>query len=102
MNKRENIYIHDPRKNKKVMAGWVEGDTFFKIVKSNHFYIKGKGYCIQEDCFAELVDKQVKHVFILTETGKEYYSKLEQWSKRIDEGHGVQRLLAVKEMQEIN
>ena len=97
------LLVLDPAKEKLVLCGYVNGDTFIRnVVSYKHFMKIVGGYGIQELAFAELEKRDIKNVLLKeTDTGKSWYSKLDDWTtngKVANYGHGQQRFLSMKDM----
>lgn len=96
-----DVVTWDPKKNKMVKAGRIEGKTFIREVKAEHFMRMIQGYAIQEDAINQLIEAGVNKVVIRTATG-DLVSKLAEWLepdiKVRDWGHGFQRLMPVARM----
>lgn len=102
MNKPEEIYSYDPKKRKRIFAGTAFRGSFFKEVTSKHFMYSLQAYGIQEDVIDSMIEKDIKYVVIKTPT-KIYGSDVSSWValETKDFGHGRQKFLPIKEMQEI-
>ena len=97
------LLVKDPTKDKLVLAGFVDGDTFRRHVTSyRHFMKIVGGYGIQEIAFEELQKRKIKNILLEEkDTGKSWYSKLDDWTehgKVADYGHGRQRFLSMRYM----
>lgn len=95
------IRTFDPRKNRYVVAGNIQGDTFVRKVTKKHFVWKYKGYGLQKDVFEQI--NNVKYINIVAPKGV-YKATLETWlTKGImdDLGNGRQRFLPVEEMEKL-
>ena len=100
MNK---LLVFDPTKQKLVLCGNVDGDTFIREVNSKKHFMKiVKGYGIQEEAFAELEKRNIKNIKLKeTDTNIDWYSELSDWVEHgrvADFGHGPQRFLSTKYM----
>lgn len=101
------LLVQDPKKNKLVLAGFVDKDTFIRHVTSyKHFMKVVGGYGIQEIAFEELQKRNIKNILLEEkDTGIHWYSKLSDWEengKVADYGHGKQRFLGMKYMLVVN
>ena len=100
----QRIWTFDPKKNRKVFAGYwyKERGLFIKIGKSDYFMVKEKGYGIQESIITLLKIYGCKLILIRTKTTK-LQSQFTQWLKKtaIDYGHGKQIFMPVSEMVEV-
>ena len=100
MNK---LLVFDPAKQKLVLCGYVDGDTFLRDVNSKiHFMNVVGGYGVQELAFAELAKRNMQNVILKeVDTNLNWYSKFSDWTehgKVADYGHGKQRFLSKKYM----
>lgn len=59
------IYITDPGKKKKVLAGELNGFIFSKKVKPIHFMYKYNGYGIQSELIEQFLKSGVTNIHIL-------------------------------------
>ena len=101
----EKILSFDPKKCKAILAGYYfhNGKYYLKLVANKHFMIREQGYGIQEDVIEILKVKECQKVIIQTPATK-LKSKFETWLKVgvvKDYGHGKQRFLPVKEMEQV-
>jgi hypothetical protein len=101
------LLVFDPNKNKLVLCGYVDKDTFLRDVNSTRHFMKVVGgYGVQEIAFEELEKRGIKNVLIReTDTKKNWFSKLSDWidhGKVGDYGHGKQRFLGMKHMLLVN
>jgi hypothetical protein len=96
------LLAYDPKKRKKVLCGFVKGDTFVRYVTSAHFHQLTQSYAIQEHIVQKLVEMDVKHVHLHTSVGYVLMSRLSDWLepdiKVLDYGNGKQRFLPIKRM----
>ena len=92
----KTLYTHDPKKNKKVLAGTYKEEIFFKKVSSRHFMVKEQGYGIQEDVITKLKELGCEGVYIETPTTT-YKTKFSDWLNQEikNYGHGNQRFLSM-------
>ena len=103
-----NVYSFDPKKNKRIVAGMYDSDAnvYSKGVnKGIHFMKIVDGYGIQEDIYESVVKRQSKvQIFEISAAGRKVLtSSYLDWNtqgKTADYGHGKQRFLSVKYMQE--
>ena len=98
---KKTLRLWDPKKKKIINAGYIEGDTFYKEVKSNHYMGIYEGYGIQESIFNRILDDVdgVKWVVIKKKSGENLKSTIEDWIKEGvlgNHGHGKQRFLNEK------
>ena len=56
----EKVTTYDPKKNKHILAGYIEGNVFIKQVSGRHFFRKFQAYGIQEDVIQKLIERNVK------------------------------------------
>lgn len=98
----EKLFCFDPRKNKTVLAGEIELDTFFKKVEPKHFMKIIQGYGIQENVIEQLKSKGIKNIKIITNVSQ-YASTLDDWLapdiKVLDYGNGKQRFMPIHRMK---
>ena len=96
------ILCYDPKKEKTVLCGNTEGDTFIRIVEPKHFMNIVQGYGIQEIAFQEVLEKGIKNICLKVSTTKDNWeADIKTWlehSKVMDFGHGKQRFLSLKYM----
>lgn len=97
------IYAHDNFKNKIILCGDLRGETFYKNVKSYHFFKICNGYGIQETGFQEICEKKCKKVIISeSDTNQSWISTIKDWKEHgaiKDFGSGKQRFLSMKYMK---
>ena len=99
----EKLNVYDPAKNKPVLAGNLDGDTFIKLVTNKHFMVKLRAYGISSIIITELNKRNVKRILIKAKK-HHYYSELSDWSIHAfirDYGHGRQHFLPVSLMTEV-
>ena len=98
----EKIYAYDPGKRKRILAGYIDGDTFIKDVKPEHFMKILGGYGIQETVIELLKERAIKTIEIRTEISI-YRAPFSRWIapdiKVMDQKHGKQRFLPIKYME---
>ena len=95
------IWTTDPVKNKRVMAGWIEGVTYVKtVIPEKHFFRQFGAYAIQEDIFPQLQEHGVTDVMIRSDK-ETLMSPLSKWleMKPMNKGGGEQRFLTLKHME---
>ena len=96
------IYTFDHKKTRRVLAGIIDGKTFIKRVKNNHFVRRYRGYGISKEVIEILLEKNIKNIQVITKN-KSYLSKVEDWTRIEDDlGHGLQCFLSINFMSEIN
>lgn len=99
------LLTFDKKKNKMVKCGDIEGDTFYREVKPEHFMRVVGGYGIQSDAFEYLVKSKVFHVLLInSQNPDKFKSRIDDWiihGKTADYGHGKQRFLSLKFMKRI-
>jgi len=96
------IYSTDIKKNKVILCGTFEGDTFTRHVTPKHYMRVVGGYGINEDAFQKIMEYKCKKVIIedIT-TGQKWESTIEDWLEHCtiaDYGSGKQRFLGLKYM----
>lgn len=100
----EKVTTYDPKKEKLILAGHVEGDTFIKQVNPRHFFHKLQAYGIQEEVIQILIEKKIKKIKIISHT-LTYESNIKDWVNGHvlirDYGNGLQRFLPVHYMKKI-
>jgi len=100
----KKIMTYDPRKNKYVIAGYIDKTTFVKTVTTRHFFRKLQSYAIQEDVIQELIEKNIKKIKIMSNTVI-FESSIKDWvnghSLLRDYGKGLQRFLPIYYMKKI-
>lgn len=92
------ITIHDPKKNKTVLAGTLKDRVFTKTAKSNHYMVKESGYGISQKALEQLLVQGCDTIILKTKT-KKYRIKFSDWvtkGKVNDYGHGKQVFLDKK------
>jgi len=96
------IYAFDKAKNKSVVAGHIDGDTFVRKVQRKHFMRFKNGYGIQESVMQELVMRGVTKILLIAEHDR-WLSDISDWLllSPADYGHGKQRFLDVKKMKNL-
>jgi len=98
----ERVTTYDPKKQKHILAGHIDGKKFVKQVMGRHFFRKLQAYEIQEDVIQTLIEKGIKKVVILSHT-LTYESPITEWvnghSLIRDYGNGIQRFLPVHYMK---
>jgi len=98
------LYTFDPKKQKEVLSGYLEGTIFVKKVKKSHFHIKYQAYAIQTEIIKKLLELQIDTVK-LEGKKKTYLVSLDTWIEKSilnDFGHGEQFFLPIKYMKEID
>jgi hypothetical protein len=95
------IFTYDPAKGKEVLCREIQGDTFFRWVKPEHFMIVNQSYGIQETAFQQLIENGVEKIVLKEEnTGKRWEASVEMWlihgSVQEYSGHSKQRFLSMK------
>lgn len=98
----EKITVFDPKKNKPVLAGTINGNTFIKKVTNKHYMIKLRSYGMSSLVTAILTKRGITEVLIKAKKHK-YSSKLSEWLEHgflRDYGHGKQYFLPVDLMRE--
>lgn len=96
------VKTFDEGKDKEVFCGYIEGDTFYREVKNEHYMIKENGYGEQADVLQKLLKNGVKKIRIKTKNGTLHESDLKDWvlkGKRKKYGHGNQVFLPVEYMR---
>ena len=100
----EKITTYDPKKNKHILAGNIEGKTLIKQVSGRHFFSKFQAYGIQEDVIQKLIEKKINKIKIISHT-LIYESKIKDWVNGHvlirDFGNGLQRFLPIHYMKKI-
>ena len=100
----ERITTYDPKKNKHILAGHVEGKIFIKQVTARHFFRKLQAYGIQEDVIQELIERKITKIKIISHT-LTYESTIKDWVNGYtlirDYGNGLQRFLPIHYMKKI-
>lgn len=98
----ERLTTYDPKKQKHILAGHIDGKTFVKQVSARHFFRKLQAYGIQEEIIQELIERGVTKVKIMSHT-LTYESSIKDWvnghSLIRDYGNGLQRFLPVHYMK---
>ncbi len=96
------IKTYDPKKDKMVKAGILDGDTFYKNVNSKHFMRKEAGYGISHGVIVELELAGCEHVVIKSKT-KTYSSLFLAWlhAPLKNYGSGLQKFVPVRLMREV-
>lgn len=98
----ERLTTYDPKKDKTVLAGYIEKDVFIKHVTSRHFFRKLQAYGIQEEIIQQLIERGIKTIRIMSHT-LTYESKISDWVNGHcllrDYGNGLQRFLPVHYMK---
>lgn len=90
----EDIYTHDPGKNRDVLVGRIKNQTFYRsVVRSRHYVRALGGYALQHDVVATLIERGVRFVCFSEDTGKKWTFPF--WlflDKRVhfNKGHGDQ------------
>ena len=96
------INTYDPKKQKKIKAGYLENKVFIKEVSARHFFRKFQAYGIQEDVIQELIEKKIKKIRIISHT-LTYDSSIKDWVNGHvlirDFGNGLQRFLPIHYMK---
>jgi hypothetical protein len=96
------IYSTDLKKNKTILCGVFDSDTFTRHVTPRHFMRKVGGYGISEDAFQKIVEYGCKKVIIKDiTTYLSWESSIEDWLNNChiaDYGSGKQRFLSMKYM----
>lgn len=96
------IHSYDEAKGKKVLAGTVIGDTFYRNVNSKHFMVKHHGYGISVDVLQQIFQLGVTYIQIDTEKGTKHFSKTQDWianGDKVNYKHGEQVFLDIKYME---
>jgi len=97
----EQMFVFDPRKGCAVLAGTLDGKTFIKRAKSNHFVRRYKGYGISVEIIMALKKKKIQNIKIVTKDNS-YLSKVKDWERIEDDlGHGAQNFMPVSWMEEL-
>ncbi len=99
---KEIIKTFDKAKKKKVVCGFILGDTYYRDVKNQHFMVKYNGYGIQKDVLTKLVAKGIENIKITTKRGTKHFTTVRNWvtkGKSGKYGHGDQIFLSVKAMK---
>lgn len=95
----EQMYIFDSRKGVTILAGELQGRTFIKKAKSNHFVRRYKGYGISIEIIMALQQKKINKIKIITKDTI-YLSKTKDWLRITDNlGHGKQHFMPVNWME---
>lgn len=95
------IKTYDDKKEKEVLCGYVEGDTYYRDVDNKHFMVKHDGYGIQLDVMNQLLKMGVKTIVINTKAGTTHTVPFRTWAtkgKKDSYGHGEQIFLSKKFM----
>lgn len=99
------LITFDPRKNKRVLVGTLQGNTLIRKVEAKHYMRVVDGYGIQEPAFQEILKKKVKYIIEeVQETKDKWKSNVKDWVEHghvADYGHGKQRFLSLKYMKRI-
>lgn len=98
------IYTTDPRKGRKILAGYINDDTatFRKEVNSKkHFLNVADGYAIQKEIYDALLDR-VGYIEIYEKDTKDtYIATIDDWKEHswlFSKGHGDQMAMALRFM----
>lgn len=91
----------DEVKNREVVVGTLEGETFTKQVTNKHYMVSENGYGIQAEVLDELVEAGCKVI--------EIHSKKSIWKSHINQwglnsksyGHGLQVFLSIHRMEKV-
>jgi hypothetical protein len=60
---RDPVRVYDPRKQRDIVAGYVEGNIFVKeITKASHFLRIAQGYAIQETAIDICKARELKYI----------------------------------------
>lgn len=99
----DKVYTYDPSKKRNILAGYVDGNRFYRKVNARHFMRMLKSYGMQEVVFDDLAGRGVDTVIFKEEhTGDYLISKIEDWDapdiKSLNYRHGKQKFLPVARM----
>ena len=94
------ILTFDPKKEKKVKAGYYKDGIFFREVTDKHFMWKFEAYGMQADVADKLASLGCKIVVLFAPT-QTWISKFEDWARQApkDFGNGKQLFLTLKYMR---
>jgi len=97
----EKIYAYDKAKQKMILAGMIQAETFIKSVKNNHYVKKYRGYGISKEVINILKKREIKNILIKSKKNS-YLSKVSQWEHIIDDlGNGEQCFVPVNFMEKM-
>jgi len=100
----ERVTTYDPKKQKHILAGHIDGNTFIKKVTARHFFRMLQAYAIQEDVIQRLIENGISKIKIISHT-LTYESHISEWINGHalirDYGNGLQRFLPIHYMEKI-
>ena len=97
------VRVLDPKKDKIIVAGFIEGKTFVKeITKPSHFLRLAQGYVIQESAIEICRARQIENINFRI-FGKDNIITLEYFLKNSpipkDRGHGYQHEISLERIK---
>lgn len=98
----KKVYAFDPKKNKPILAGYIDDNVFVKKVTNKHYHIKLQSYGIQEEVLHRLNKEKIKYIKIISKKFC-YLTNVTDWlGKKFtfirDYGHGRQIFFPVSLM----